>query len=159
MKKKRKREWPAFQAHEPFTLKQRAIYRYFDGEKEVARDPLAILRALNGRPGMPLDADVKLALSPVPESSAAFGRLVESVRDAFGAKPFEEVEGRQRGLTVGECLALLLHFGQFIKGIQNAAVPFVTSPFATGPPPSAESVTASSPGFTSTATAPSCNGG
>lgn len=156
--KKAKRQRPARIGPEPFTVTDRAIYRYFDGEKQVARDPLAILRALNGRPGPPLDADVKVSLSTMKESGEAFGRVIAAVRESFGVKPFEEVDGKQRGLTDGECLALLLHFGQYAKSLQDAALPFAISQPATGPPVSDGSAIPCSSDSTSTVNGHSSNG-
>lgn len=160
MKLKRKKQ-RATSAHEangyfrPYTGRERLIYRYWDGDKNVAADPLVILRTLTTIEGFALETDLKLAETDSAFAPAAFARVVGAARKAFQAKEFSELNGgKQQGLTDSECVQLLVHFAQFIGQLKEAALPFVSSPASTGPPDSDGSTTEPSPACTFSAGEP-----
>jgi hypothetical protein len=118
---------------------ERDIFRYYDGRRERRGDPLAIQRALVLDPEFELAIDPGIATVPTPEGIRAAGRTVAAVRRAFGIPAFEEY-----GLTDAGCLVLFAEFGEFVKGLREAAGPLASSPGPTPASGSADSPTANS---------------
>lgn len=115
-----------------YTPRERAIYRYFNGVREVAVDPLRVQRELAAVPDLDLETDAKLAglATPNPESAKSFDRLVEAVRKVFQVQPLSE-DGI--GLTDAECVELLASFALYIADVKKKAQACLTSAPPTEP--------------------------
>jgi hypothetical protein len=120
-----------------FTKRERCIYKYWNGTKTVACDPLAVHRRLLMFPEFDLETDMKL-LQQVTNQRAmleAFERLVKAARHAFKVAEFaEDDQGVQTGLEDSGVLELLFDFGQWMQDLKNAQAP------QQGPPSVTESV-------------------
>lgn len=120
------------EAFMPYSPEERAIFRYFDGGKTVAVDPLVVIKKFGKVDGLAFDADLQIAIADneamAKESDEAFERLVAASREVFGLKPFAEVDGVQSGLTDAESFRVLVEFAKMVGGLQRAAGPFLNSP-------------------------------
>jgi hypothetical protein len=98
-----------------FSLKERNIYRYTNGSKEVAADPLVIQRRMAQDPDFDAETDLKLLsqVSNPDECLKAFERLVTAGRRAFGVGEFREENGVQTGLLDEEVCELLADFSSW----------------------------------------------
>ncbi len=119
-----------------FSEKERSIFKYFNGKKEVFGDPIAIHRRLLTCDNFDLAGDFKLvdALSkPIAQKSPgfakeglqAFDRLVSACRKAFKLPAFDEETGE--GLVEEEIIQLFAEFGLFVDEIKKKQEPSVTS--------------------------------
>lgn len=95
-----------------YAPKERLIYRYFDGSKEVAADPADLYRKLMDV-GPELSADVAVASSPSKAAREATGKAIEKVRGIFGLQPFPE------GLGEAEAYELLDHFVGYCTSVKK----------------------------------------
>lgn len=103
-----------------FTPQERNLYRYYNGTREVAADPLAIQRKLTTFPNFDLVADIKRMQLNNQESLLAFGRLLEAARCAFDILPFSESEdGTQVGLLETETVSLVIDFGNWLGAVKK----------------------------------------
>lgn len=112
---------------------ERLIFRFWDGQQEVAADPLVIQRKLAAATDLEKDIELAFVQSPeaIPAANEAFEHLVKQIREAFGVKAFSE-----GGLLDAECLELLGVFGGFIGEIKKKANPSPTCWKPTVQPPS-----------------------
>jgi hypothetical protein len=133
----------------------RAIFRYWNGQRDVAADPLRLLRAVEN------DTEFNIEIDPAlvdADDQPATLRMIACVRRAFNVKSFEE-----GGLLEAECLQLFLRLYEFLDGVKKNTVPSPTS----SPPTESASSTAStdpaptptnsSSGSSETPSAPSCD--
>lgn len=124
-----------------YSRREWLIFRFWDGTREVAADPLRISRGLLNVPGLNLEEDIKLATlaNPMAGKAAdeAVARLVGAVQSVFGVKEFREERGKAEGLTDFECIQLLNTFGAYIGDLKKKLSPSPTSTTPTDP--SAES--------------------
>lgn len=112
--------------HALYKPKQRLIYRYFDGEKVVKVDPMAVYRKVMDV-GPELDADIALWNSPSNAAVKGLDGIIDKVRKIFDLKPFE-----QGGLTDVEASQLLDHFLVYVGWSKKNTV---TSPNSSSPTP------------------------
>lgn len=137
---------------------ERLIYRYFNGSKVIAADPVLLFRGILGV-GPELSAEIKIARSPSAEAPKAHADAVAKVRNIFKAAPLSE-DGT--GLGDQECLDLLDHFLIYCDGLKKNMSPTVTSPEETSAPTPSSSggspPTGSTPDSGSTGTAPASGG-
>lgn len=139
----------------PWGEKERQIYRFHDGTRPRAVDPVVCLEALERFPGLALEADLALAEGVglggpyAEEGQKALARLVEATRAVFAIPPVDA-----GGLTRDEALNLFVDFGNYMGRLADAARPLPGSPPPTDPPGSAASTTPPSSASTSTAASP-----
>lgn len=116
-----------------FSEQERNIFEYFDGEKKLFGDPLALQRKIRIALGADWDF-VREHTGPgdheEPQKSIAHGKMLAAVREAFGMRPFDPLSGK--GATDKLCLATWNTFSSWLDEKKN---PPVTSP--TTPPFSA----------------------
>lgn len=116
---------------------ERNIFRYWDGQKEVAADPVLLSQEFAKVEGF--DKDCKIAATlyesgdqsemALKSANASFGRVVETVRRVFGLKPLSE-----GGLLQDEVITTLLLFTEFMDGLKKKAGILPTSvPSMAGP--------------------------
>jgi hypothetical protein len=117
-------------SYEVYSLSDRSIYKYFDGEKLVSVDPMVLYKKLQAvRPE--LNLDIKLANSVLlkwEEKSKAHNAMIKKIRDIFVLKSFEE-----NGLTETESVELLDHFLVYCEGVKKNSSPSQTSQTETLP--------------------------
>lgn len=95
------------------------IYSYFDGEKWVKADPVALYGRVADK-WLELEIDMKVSTSPSKDAAKAYKTLAAKIRDIFGIR---QLEGgfkipEQGTLTDTAVLALLdqfLTFSGFVK--------------------------------------------
>lgn len=133
--------------------RERRIYYYFDGAKQVAADPMVLYKRLMSKEP-DLSFDMKLATSESKDATKGHNNAVAKLRDVFSVKPLEE-----GGLTELEAIDLFDHFMEWSGMVKKNSSPSATSPTATlgstgssleGSPPSPNSL-----GSGSTASEPS----
>lgn len=115
---------------EVYRPKERMIYAYFDGEKEVKADPLALFKKV-AAVGPELSVSLKVSRSLSKDAAKASDEADASIRQLFGVKPFGE-----GGLTEVECLQLLDHFMAYCDDLKKKGSPSPTSSTPTGASPS-----------------------
>lgn len=124
-----------------YSLKDRQIYRYFDGIKVVSADPMILYRKLmDVKPD--LVSDMKVAESDwKSENTKAQARIVTKIRGLFDVKSFEE-----GGLTEMETEGLLDHFLVYTDTVKKNLRSSATSSSSSvvSPPTSVESLPISS---------------
>jgi hypothetical protein len=113
-----------------YSARQRSIFRYWDGRRDRAGDPLAIHRAL--LTNFDLEETAKVADVPTHEGVKAKGEIAGQVRTAFGIAPFEA-----GGLLDAECLELFVRFSGFLKELEAEMRPLPSGPTPTASPASA----------------------
>lgn len=119
---------PAPEDDAVYTVRQRLIYSYFDGERQVRADPMELYKRVMAV-GPELDIDMKVSRSPSKDAPKAHSEMIAKVRDIFGLKPFE-----QGGLTQLEALRLLDHFMNFCGVQKKSSSGPATSAGGTSPP-------------------------
>jgi hypothetical protein len=102
-----------------FTKKERSIYRFWNGEKNVGADPLVIQRRLASAPDCDWEADVKILQLQTGESLSAFDRLAKAARHAFKVRDFEEIDGVQHGLLDSEIIELMVDFVAWMNELKK----------------------------------------
>jgi hypothetical protein len=128
------------QSHNLSKNRERLIFRYGDGEREVCADPLEIQAALASSPveGFDLETDCKAMEVTFPEfqkqAQAALDRLIQAIRIAFKLKPFEQIGKKQIGLTRGECMTVFVQFVLFMDDLKKKLGILPTTPSATAAP-------------------------
>lgn len=148
-------DWPAKPApkggeDDLYTPGERRIYRYFDGEKDVAVDPMPLWKRLMEH-GTDLSIKLRVAYSESKANVQAHTDLVKKIREVFVLKPFEE-----GGLTESETVNLLHHFLTFVGVIKKNSPSSTTEPGEGTPPtssPSSEDAPPTRSGSDSTSTA------
>ncbi|MCC7424822.1 MAG: hypothetical protein IT428_31510 [Planctomycetaceae bacterium] len=130
----------------------RAIFRFWDGQRDRLADPMVIHRSLleHGE----FNWETTPALIDVDNdkiSSDALRITADATRKAFGVP--ELIDG---GLTETELLQLLVQFSLYLSSLKKSISPPQTSPAATAPKPSGNSTTkpASDSGSTCDASKP-----
>jgi hypothetical protein len=103
-----------------FRPKQRLIYRYFDGSKEVMVDPMILYKKVMEH-GPVLSIDMKLSVSQHSDNRLGHTNLVKRIREIFAVKPLEE-----GGLSELETVQLLDHFLGFTERIKKNSSPSQT---------------------------------
>lgn len=112
----------------------RAIFRFHDGRRWRAVDPLVVYRALDAHPTFNWSSDPLLIER---DDDEALQRCVTAVRDAFGLPLFDG----KHGLTESECYALLQDFTGYVGYVKKKRDTLPTSPEPTASEPLAASTT------------------
>lgn len=97
----------------------RQIFRFWDGQRDRAADPLVIYRAIETDPQFNVEVDS--ALLEAGDSEATV-RAVGAVQRAFGVKDFDH-----GGLLESEALALLVEFYEFLALLKKSTSDTPTS--------------------------------
>jgi hypothetical protein len=147
-KKKHSRKVPSRNGTAPgFSLRERAIYEYWNGERKVRADPDKLRRDLLAYPNLNLERDVALLKieSDSPEfpkeQAGALDRLLGAVRQAFDIKPFKDLGHGTEGLTESECIDLFGDFGLWVGELKKKRGILPTSPTPTDSAPSSKDST------------------
>ena len=107
----------------------REIFRYHDGEKDRAIDPIAAHRKLGLHNSFKLDSDPGLIDAGDLEAQA---RLLVAMRDVFGLKEWtEDADGTQHGATDSETVSLFVAFMEYLADLKKSISQTLTSPAAT----------------------------
>lgn len=99
-----------------FSAEERAIFEYFDGEKQRKADPIELIRAMHSIDGFDPQADAKAA--DVGDMQA-MGRVIDAARKVFGVSSFSEENGETKGLLSFEVLQLVKSLGDFLRDLQK----------------------------------------
>lgn len=119
--------WFVANPFDQYRPSQRAIYRYFDGEKVVAVDPMDISKAI-AHVYVDLSTAMKVAGSPHSDALKMDDKALDIIRGIFKVKPFKD-----GGLMQDETYDLLLHFWDFEDKVKkNSRTPQTFAP-ATSP--------------------------
>lgn len=105
--------------------KERLIYTYWDGFKDVACDPYVLYKKLMAK-GTDLSIDIKVANSQSKDAAAAHNSMIAKLRIIFDLKSYEE-----GGLTELETIGLMDHFLLFARRVKKNTSHFPTSQTAT----------------------------
>lgn len=111
---------------------ERLIYRYWDGFREVAADPLVLHRRLMEK-SADIEINIKVFRSASKDAPTAYEALIRDVRWAFDVKPLDS-EGK--GLTEMECVDLLDHFMSMMRDEKKTSQTSSTSRSPSGTSPS-----------------------
>lgn len=130
---------------------ERCIYRYFDGEKVRACDPMILYKRMAEVAG-DLGAYISLAYSPSKDSRSGWDKMIEKIRWIYDVRPFEE-----GGLLEGECVSLHDHFNTFVADQKKTASSSPT--MSTEDSPSTSPSTEGSPSTESTSASGSTDAG
>jgi len=106
--------------------KRRRIFRFWDGTRTRAIDPLQAYYALQEHPTFNQDVHCKLVDAGDPEATRI---ATEAVRDVFGVQAYDA--DKRVGLTVGETLGVLLDFYGYLEEQKKSTVPSPISPSST----------------------------
>lgn len=119
----------------PYTEDERAVYGpYWNGEKEVFADPLAVYRGLiSATEGDPNYWIGKARSGTLAEQAAAWDKLVPAARSALGLVAFDADTGK--GATEAEVRKALSDFLVYCKKKGPSGLTPRTSSPPTTPPP------------------------
>lgn len=87
-----------------WTPGERMIFRYFNGSKTVAADPLVLYKRMM-EVWPELSIDINVSISPLKEAPEAHNKAVQKIRKIFAVGTLEE-----GGLTDVECFQILEQF-------------------------------------------------
>jgi hypothetical protein len=133
-----------------FNNRNRAIFRFWDGQRIRRIDPLLAYRRLDTHPEFDwsthpemIDGDDERLSSEATEITA------RAVCEVFGVRPFDG----SRGLTEQECIGLLIQFVQYLTALKKNGNTSPTSVPSTESQPPADSESRENSDSTSTFTA------
>lgn len=115
--------------------RQREIFRYWDGTRHRAIDPLVAWRLMWEHPECKPQDDFATAVgqdsegNPVPFSQEALDRVLAMARQMFDVRPYSETSP---GLTIDETLAVLWSFMAFMRQLKKKREPLPTTSAPTG---------------------------
>lgn len=115
---KKKNNIASYNAYKP---KERAIYFYWDGKKEVQADPLVLYKKIMDF-GPELSVDLKVSTSLSKDASSHHDSLISKIRKIFSLTSLEE-----GGLTEMETIGLLDHFLAYCDSVKKNSSPSVMS--------------------------------
>src|SRR5690606_29518923 len=107
--------------------KRRNIFRYFDGVRQRAIDPVAVAIAFEEHPTFSMERHVPLALAGDPESIRI---TVDAARQVFSIPAWSE---RQRGLTSIETIDLVGKYVAYMESLKKSTSDSPTSSAAMAP--------------------------
>lgn len=106
-------------------------YKYWNGTKIVAADPMELCLKMKEIPDCDIDADFKLVFkggdNPKAEGKlekqilSAFERLTKVARHTFAVDPYEEENGESKGLLSSDCVALFMDFLHYMDKVKKKA--------------------------------------
>lgn len=111
--------------HSIYQPQERFLYKYFNGEKVTAVDPLAMFKKFLDIQGDLLGA-IAVARSEMKDARKEDDKAVKMCREFFGVKPWDPET--QTGLTELESLNLMDHFIDFCESVKKNSNPTQTSP-------------------------------
>lgn len=114
--------------------KERLIYKYFDGSKNMTADPMLLYRRLMEK-SPDLSIDIQVSNSVSKDRNKARDSMLEKIRWIFSLRKFEE-----EGLTEAECELLLEHFVNWCDDLKKKYNPSLISHTETLPPTKVSSV-------------------
>lgn len=104
-----------------YSPKERCIYEYFDGQKQVKADPLVLYKRLQDC-STDLSVDMRLANSIHSDANKGHTNAIKKIQTIFSIKPFDE-----GGLSEMEAMSLLEHFLFFCDELKKKVSPSATS--------------------------------
>ncbi len=119
---KRREKWDVYSPGEM------QIYSYFDGEKWVKADPVALYGRLSDK-WIELEIDMKVSTSPSKDAAKAYKTLAAKIREIFGIRPLEDgFKIPEKGtLTDVAVLALLDQFLTYSGFVKKNSSPLQTT--------------------------------
>lgn len=108
------------------------IYRYWNGTRTVAADPVALYKRVMDV-GPELAVDMKVSVSPLKDAGAAYEKMVAKIRGIFNLPPLKdgiEVDGT---LSDAAAASLLDDFLGWCEQLKKNLSPTPTSAEATSP--------------------------
>lgn len=120
-----------------FRARRRAIFRFYDGSRDRAIDPLVAWRTMWEHPTCNPNTDFEPAVGIAPDGSstkydpAAQDRVLDMARQMFGVKAYSE---DNPGLTIEETFALLWRFMNYMNTLKKkpAVLPTPSEPSESG---------------------------
>jgi hypothetical protein len=107
---------------------ERQIYRYFDGQKWIAEDPMVLYERFSEE-APSIAIDVKVAYSIHPDNNKKYKELIGRIQKIFSLKPFAE-----GGLGQAEAADLLDHFLAYCERLKKNSRPSPTPAAGTSGP-------------------------
>ncbi len=104
-----------------YSPKERRIYAYWDGQKQVKEDPAVLYRKFLDV-AAELDVDFKIATSISKDARQGQERALAAVRKMFSIKPLND-----GGLTEDESFELFSHFLNYNESLKKNLKPSRTS--------------------------------
>ena len=101
---------------------ERQIYKFWDGKKEVADDPMLLYKRMMDV-GPELSINIKVANSPLKDAGEAHTKMLEQIRNIFRVAPLAA-----GGLTEYETVGLLDHFLLYCAELKKNLRSFATLP-------------------------------
>lgn len=106
---------------EIYKPKERRLYSYWNGTKQVEADPMVIYKKMMAV-APELHIDIKVAESKSKDAGKAHNSMINHIRNIFSLKPFED-----GGLTEIESILLFDHFTTYCGFVKKNTNPSVTS--------------------------------
>jgi len=106
---------------------QREIFRYWDGEKMRAVDPMQVARIMDEHPQYNAGRHPGLVDEGDADATAV---MLSAIRAAFDVTEWRE---DRPGLTQLETIKLYADFTQYTEGLKKNTVPSPTQPLSMGP--------------------------
>lgn len=100
---------------EVYAPDERLIYRYFNGEKVIAADPLVLFKRMKDV-FTDLMVDMQVANSESKDADLCHAKAIAKIRGIFSINPLDE---NGVGLTDTEALDLFEHFYDWIDGLKK----------------------------------------
>lgn len=117
-----------------FSPRQRLIYRYFDGKREVWADPVALFKRVAAA-GPELLIDLKVSQSASKDAEAAYVNALAKVREIFHLPPpVSDAEVGEAALSSVEVVELFNHFMAYCGDVKKNSATTATPPTETTPP-------------------------
>jgi len=113
--------------------KERMIFHYWNGEKMVCADPIAIYKRIMAV-GPEISIDIKISTSLSKDAPRAQDSLVKSIRGVFSLKPLLDGIDCSGTLSDIESLKLMDQFTLYCDSLKKNLNIFPTSPTATSEP-------------------------
>ena len=119
-------------SNDVYSPKERKIFSYFDGEKTVKADPVALYRRVMDK-GPSLSIDMSVSTSASKDAEKAQKELVDNVRTIFNVKPLANEIECTGTLTDTEVLYLLDQFMDYASDVKKNSKTLPTTPPITPP--------------------------
>lgn len=102
-------------------IKEREIFRYHDGERDRAADPIVVFRKMAEHPEFKLEQHIAELQIEDPKIQNEASRIaVAATREIFGLNPW--TEDNETGLTEMETLEVLSQFIVYVEQLKKNGV-------------------------------------
>lgn len=107
--------WFVKESTELYTPKERQIYKYWNGTRDVYADPMALYRRFMDIKG-DLSVDISVANSELKDAPKAYDSMVNRIRKIFSLAPLEDGLEATKTLTDEEAMAEFDKFMDYCEG-------------------------------------------